>query len=90
MTAEPSQSLAQRRLSTVPDWTYLLDEIDSVYRYGSAGGSDVIAEHRRTVRDRLQAVVEADPPMIGRTGDPLPVRVLGRAIDRGFGGPCPG
>lgn len=79
------------KLSEIPDWTYLLDEIDSVYRFGSNGGSDVIAQHRRTVRDRLQAVVEADPILIERTGDPLPVRIhLGRAIDRGSDGPLAG
>lgn len=82
---------ASGKLSEFPDWTYLLDEIDSVYRFGSNGGSDVIAQHRRTVRDRLQAVVEADPYLIERTGDPLPVRIhLGRAIDRGSDGPLSG
>ncbi|MGB3185025.1 MAG: dimethylsulfonioproprionate lyase family protein [Ornithinimicrobium sp.] len=51
----------------------------------------MIAEHRRTVRERLQAVVEADRPLVERSGDPLPVLVhLGRAIDRGADGPLSG
>ncbi|MGB3828530.1 MAG: dimethylsulfonioproprionate lyase family protein [Ornithinimicrobium sp.] len=91
MSPEPSSPPPAQRLSAVPDWTYLLDEIDSVYRYGSAGGSDIIETHRRTVRERLQAVVAADPPLIERTGDPLPVLVhLGRSIDRGSDGPLSG
>lgn len=90
MTQE-QDSAPRRHLTDVPDWTYLLDEIDHVYRYGSAGGSEVIAEHRRTVRDRLQTVVDANAPLVERSGDPLPVLVhLGRAIDRGADGPLSG
>ena len=88
---EGQESPSTQRLSDEPDWTYLLDEIDSVYRYGSAGGSEVIEEHRRTVRDRLHAVVETDAPLVRRTGDPLPVLLhLGRAVDRGADGPLSG
>ncbi|MGB7450485.1 MAG: dimethylsulfonioproprionate lyase family protein, partial [Ornithinimicrobium sp.] len=90
MTADRG-SPSHQRLSDVPDWTYLLDEIDSVYRYGSAGGSEAIEEHRRTVRDRLHAVVEADAALLPRAGDPLPVLLhLGRAVDRGADGPLSG
>ncbi len=32
------------RLSDVPDWGYVFQEIDQVYRLGSAGGSTIIQE----------------------------------------------
>lgn len=91
MGADSAPAGPTARLSDHPDWTYLLGEIEAVYGYGSAGGSDTISAHRRRVREALRRVVDADVEMIPRPGDPLPVLAhFGRAIDRGAEGPLSG
>ncbi|MCG6884448.1 MAG: dimethylsulfoniopropionate lyase [Silicimonas sp.] len=75
------------RLSESPDWRYLLREVDAMYRRGSDGGSAAIRRHRRHVRERLSAVVEANSEMITRVPEEKPVcSYLGRALDNGQGG----
>ncbi|EAU41122.1 hypothetical protein FP2506_12684 [Fulvimarina pelagi HTCC2506] len=79
------------RLSDSADWTYLCQEFDTVYRYGSAGGSKVIRGHRRRVRDLLSSIVDEDPEMLVRDPEEKPVvDHLARAIDLGAYGPMHG
>ncbi len=75
------------RLSDSPDWRYLLREVDAMYRQGSDGGSAAIRAHRRHVRERISAVVEANPALVYRVPVEKPVcAYLGRALDNGTGG----
>ena len=80
-----------KRLSDSPDWRYLLREVDAMYRLGSDGGSAAIRGHRRLVRERISAVVEANPELAGRTPVEKPVcAYLGRALDNGQAGSMAG
>ncbi len=76
------------RLSDHPDWTYLLREVDGVYRRGSAGGSVPIRSHQRRVRETLNRTVQHDPALMAveRRVQPV-VAHLGRALDRAVEGP---
>ncbi|SNR34091.1 dimethylsulfonioproprionate lyase family protein [Puniceibacterium sediminis] len=70
------------RLQDCPDWVYLLQEFDSLYRYGSAGGSKSIRSHRKRVRDTLSSVIDRNPEMTFRAPAIKPVTAhLGRALD---------
>ncbi len=76
--------LPPSRLGDRPDWRYLLREIQALYRYGSAGGSDPIRSHMRTAREALSRVIKSDPVLANTQPDEKPViRHLTRAIDRG-------
>jgi len=67
-----------------PNWVYLLREFDTLYRHGSAGGSKPIRSHRKRVRDRLSAIIDANTPILHREAETKPVvEHLGRAIDLG-------
>ncbi|MEO0328844.1 MAG: dimethylsulfonioproprionate lyase family protein [Pseudomonadota bacterium] len=67
-----------------PDWRYLLQEFDTLYRYGSAGGSPAIRGHRKRVRDRLSSAVTKNPEIIVRANEQKPVTAhLARALDLG-------
>ena len=73
-----------RNLSDVPDWIYLLREFETLYRYGSAGGSKAIRSHRKRVRDALSAIIDANPEIVERDVETRPVvQHFGRAIDIG-------
>lgn len=76
------------RLSTQPDWRYLLHETYELYRYSSSGGSDKIRAHMRKVRETISRLMQEDP----RVRVPTPARVpvtdhLNRALDSGRGTP---
>lgn len=72
------------RLKDRPDWVYLLREFDTLYRYGSAGGSLAIRAHRKTVRDRLSATMARNPDILDRAPDIKPVTAhFARALDLG-------
>lgn len=72
------------KLSDCPDWKYLLQEFDVLYRHGSAGGSKAIRSHRKRVRDTLSAIVEEDPPIVIDAPAVKPVTAhLSRALDLG-------
>ncbi|MGY9047625.1 hypothetical protein P775_03220 [Puniceibacterium antarcticum] len=72
------------RLQDCPNWIYLLQEFDSLYRYGSAGGSKEIRSHRKRVRDTLSSVIDRNPEMTFRTPAIKPVTAhLTRALDLG-------
>ncbi len=67
-----------------PNWVYLLREFDSLYRYGSSGGSKLIRSHRKRVRDRLSAIIDSNAPIVAREPQLKPVvEHLGRAFDVG-------
>ncbi|MBO3759091.1 dimethylsulfonioproprionate lyase family protein [Ciceribacter sp. L1K22] len=73
-----------RRLSDMPNWTYLLQEFEALYRFGSAGGSKAIRSHRKRVREILAGIIDADPPLLDREPASKPVVAhFGRAIDLG-------
>lgn len=72
------------RLLDCPDWVYLLREYDALYRYGSNGGSATIRSHRKRVRERLSAVIEANPEMMMPEPATKPVVAhFARALDIG-------
>ena len=75
------------RLLSSPEGIYLLRELDSSYRYGSAGGSKAIRRHRRLVRERLSDAFEDNVPVLEREPATLPVVAhLPRALELGTRG----
>lgn len=81
---EDGHTDAQRRISQVPDWIYLLGEFYELYRYSSSGGSDRIRSHMRQVREAISRVLKDGAPL--REDGPLDKPVTGhlnRALDRG-------
>ena len=75
---------AALHLKDCPDWLYLLQEFDGLYRYGSAGGSPAIRGHRKRVRDRLSAAMSHNAEIIERAPETKPVTAhLARALDLG-------
>lgn len=93
-TANPApqpETGSVRHLMQCPNWVYLLREFDSLYRYGSAGGSPAIRSHRKRVRDRLSSVLTSNPEMVERTRETKPVVAhLARALDLGERGAMQG
>lgn len=82
--AELESSTAALRLQDCPDWVYLLQEFDAIYRKGSSGGSPIIRSHRKRVRDRLSSEVKSNPVIINKPSIDLPVTAhLSRALDLG-------
>ena len=76
--------LSVPRLNECPDWLYLLREFDLLYRQGTAGGSKLIASHRRRVRQALGAVLDGNPQVVARPPEARPVTAhLMRALDLG-------
>lgn len=72
------------RLFDAPDWLYLLRDFDALYRHGSAGGSRLIRAHRKRVRDALSQLIDANPEIVARSPQVLPVTAhLPRALDLG-------
>lgn len=72
------------RLSDCPNWLYLLREFDTLYRYGSAGGSRLIRSHRKRIRDALSVIIDSDPEVAPREIVSKPVVAhLPRALDLG-------
>ncbi|WP_193186456.1 dimethylsulfonioproprionate lyase family protein [Nisaea sediminum] len=71
-------------LRDCPNWSYLLQEFETLYRYGSAGGSKAIRAHRRRVRDTLSAIIDGNPEVAIGTPEAKPVTAhLPRAFDLG-------
>ena len=44
---------APTTLRDVPDWRYMMQECDELYRYLPAGGSDRIKSHQRKAREAI-------------------------------------
>ena len=83
----PAEDAEGIRLRDAPDWFYLLREVDTLYRYGSDGGSKVIRAHRRKVRETLSGVIDANPILKPKPPMPKPVTsYLPRALDIGARG----
>jgi dimethylpropiothetin dethiomethylase len=79
------------RLQEHPNWKYLLQEFDSLYRNGSSGGSPTIRSHRKRVRDRLSQATKSNPPVLASEPKSLPVSAhLPRALDLGERGAMQG
>jgi len=75
------------RLFDMPGLLYLVREFDTLYRYGSAGGSKLIRAHRKRVRDAISKRIEANPTLIDRAPQIKPVTAhLPRALDLGARG----
>lgn len=86
-----SECADQLRLHDCPDWLYLLQEFDGLYRHGSAGGSRLIRAHRKRVRDALALIIDANPGITARAPEVKPVTAhLGRALDLGERGAVQG
>ena len=76
------------RLSDVPDWGYVFQEIDQAYRLGSAGGSTIIRSHQRRVRETLSKIIKSNTLYTPRQPENRPVNAdWGRALDLANSGP---
>lgn len=72
------------KLSDHPDWVYILRDTYDLYRKISAGGSNKIRSHQRTVRERINRVIKSDASVIERVSQTKPVtKHLKRALDNG-------
>ncbi len=79
------------RLQDHPNWKYLLQEFDTLYRMGSSGGSAAIRSHRKRVRDRLSNAMKSNPVIQENPSQSLPVTAhLPRALDLGERGAMQG
>ena len=75
--------MTEPRLSTRPDWGYLLREIGKLYQ-GNAGGSDKIRSHQRAVREAISRLIGLDPAVLDRPVEDKPVTAhLRRSLDNG-------
>ncbi len=71
-------------LSERPDWRYLLQEFEEIYRYAPAGGSDRIASHQRKTRDAIARIQRSNAYVQAQTPATKPVTAhLRRAFDEG-------
>ena len=68
----------------LPDWRYLLQEYDELYRYLPAGGSDRIGGHQRQAREAIARLIRANAPVQLQPRAVKPVTGhLRRALDEG-------
>jgi dimethylpropiothetin dethiomethylase len=71
-------------LQDVPNWGYLLQEFQELYRRGKAGGSVRIRAHQKAVREAIARTLAANPPVLRRLPEQKPVTAhLQRAFDQG-------
>ena len=76
---QPAQTLRD-----VPDWRYLLQEYDELYRYLPAGGSDRIRGHQRKVREAITRLIRKNADLRPQPPEKKPVTAhLRRALDEG-------
>ena len=74
------------RLTDRPAWGYLLRDFLEMYRSIPAGGSAKIRAHQRLVREKIAAVMRANPPLRSTDAASKPVTGhLQRALDQGRG-----
>lgn len=82
---DESVSMQLQRLSSLPDWAYLLREFYDLYRYLPAGGSDRIRSHQRQSREAINRVIKSNAPVVLQPRADKPVTAhLRRAIDEGL------
>lgn len=75
---------APQTLRSVPNWRYLLQEYEELYRYLPAGGSDRIASHQRKVRDVISKLLRQNAEVRVQPKAQKPVNAhLRRALDEG-------
>lgn len=80
---DPTAS-APQTLRSVPNWRYLLQEYEELYRYLPAGGSDRIASHQRKVRDVISKLLRQNAEVRVQPKAQKPVTAhLRRALDEG-------
>lgn len=71
-------------LRDLPNWRYLLQEYDELYRYLPAGGSDRIRSHQRKVREAISRLLKKNAPVRLQERAEKPVTAhLRRALDEG-------
>ena len=71
-------------LQDVPNWGYLLQEFQELYRRGKAGGSARIRAHQRAVREIIGRTLATNPPVLRRQPEQKPVTAHHqRAFDQG-------
>lgn len=74
----------EHTLRDLPDWRYLMQEIDELYRYLPAGGSDRIKGHQRKVREAISRLIKKNAPVRLQERAEKPVTAhLRRALDEG-------
>lgn len=80
----PDTAAPRETLHSLPDWRYLLQEYDELYRYLPAGGSTRIAGHQRKVREAISRVMRgsAEVRLQPRAQKPVTAH-LRRALDEG-------
>lgn len=73
-----------QRLNHTSDLRYLLREYYDLYRRLPTGGSTRIRKHQRDVREAISRVIKANPPIVLRPPERLPVSDhFRRALDLG-------
>ncbi|WP_028584772.1 dimethylsulfonioproprionate lyase family protein [Desulfogranum mediterraneum] len=73
-----------QRLDDLPDWSYLLQTCYQLYRFQPSGGSEPIRTHQRFVREALNRLIHANPPLQEVSLADKPVTAhLRRALDEG-------
>ena len=71
-------------LRDLPNWRYLLQEYDELYRYLPAGGSDRIRSHQRKVREAISRLLKRNATIRLQPRAEKPVTAhLRRALDEG-------
>ena len=71
-------------LRDMPNWRYLLQEYDELYRYLPAGGSDRIRSHQRKVREAISRLLKRNATIRLQPRAEKPVTAhLRRALDEG-------
>jgi dimethylpropiothetin dethiomethylase len=79
MDATPNPTLRD-----LPDWRYLLQDYDELYRYLPAGGSDRIRSHQRKVREAISRLLKKNASVSLQPRAEKPVTAhLRRALDEG-------
>lgn len=74
----------EHSLRDLPNWRYLLQEYDELYRYLPAGGSDRIRSHQRKVREAISRLLRKNTPVQLQPRAEKPVTAhLRRALDEG-------
>lgn len=71
-------------LRSLPNWRYMLQECDELYRYLPAGGSERIKSHQRKVREAISRLLKRNGEVRVQPRAEKPVTAhLRRALDEG-------
>lgn len=75
---------AVHTLQDLPDWRYLLQEFEELYRFVPAGGSDRISSHQRKTREAIARILRSNARISLQPAAQKPVTAhLRRALDEG-------